>query len=87
MCYDVEVPMNKVQVGATPSPNLKVVRSKIGSLENSSYKPGGGKVKIENKKLKWNAQPRIEAKNNTYTPGGGAKKVTILQNITIDDYF
>lgn len=70
-----KVPMNKVQVGAAPSPNLKTVTSKIGSLQNTSYKPGGGKVKIENRKLDWKAQPRIAAKNDTYTPGGGDKKI------------
>lgn len=71
--------MNKVQVGAAPSPNLKTVRSKIGSLENTSYKPGGGKVKIENRKVDFShAQPRIAAKNDTYTPGGGDKKVSLM---------
>ncbi|XP_050303331.1 microtubule-associated protein tau isoform X2 [Anthonomus grandis grandis] len=71
-----KVPMNKVQVGTAPSPNLKVVRSKIGSLENASYKPGGGKVKIESKKLDFkNAGPRIEAKNERYVPKGGDKKI------------
>lgn len=70
------MPMNKVQVGAAPSPNLKTVRSKIGSLENASYKPGGGKVKIENRKLDFSkAQPKIAAKNEKYTPSGGDKKV------------
>lgn len=73
---DAEVPMNKIQVGAAPSPNLKTVRSKIGSLENASYKPGGGKVKIENRKLDFSkAQPKIAAKNDKYTPSGGDKKV------------
>lgn len=67
--------MNKIQVGSAPSPNLKVVRSKIGSLENYTHKPGGGKVKIENRKLEWKAQPRIEAKNDKYAPSGGEKKV------------
>lgn len=68
--------MNKIQVGSAPSPNLKVVRSKIGSLENASHKPGGGKVKIESKKIDFkNATPRIEAKNDKYTPKGGEKKV------------
>ncbi|XP_034937549.1 microtubule-associated protein tau isoform X2 [Chelonus insularis] len=72
-----KVPMNKIQVGAAPSPNLKTVRSKIGSLENTSYKPGGGKVKIENRKLDFsNAQPKIAAKNEKYTPSGGDKKIT-----------
>ncbi|XP_076650730.1 microtubule-associated protein tau isoform X2 [Halictus rubicundus] len=72
-----KIPMNKVQVGAAPSPNLKTVRSKIGSLENTSYKPGGGKVKIENRKLDFSkAQPKIAAKNEKYTPSGGDKKIS-----------
>ncbi|XP_043261288.1 microtubule-associated protein tau isoform X2 [Colletes gigas] len=71
-----KLPMNKVQVGSAPSPNLKTVRSKIGSLENASYKPGGGKVKIENRKLDFSkAQPKIAAKNEKYTPSGGDKKI------------
>lgn len=74
-CNIAEVPMNKVQVGSAPSPNLKTVKSKIGSLQNSTHKPGGGNVKIENRKLDWKAQPRIAAKNDTYQPGGGDKKV------------
>ncbi|KAJ8917987.1 hypothetical protein NQ315_011440 [Exocentrus adspersus] len=70
-----KVPMNKVQVGAAPSPNLKVVKSKIGSLDNANYKPGGGRVKIENRKLDFKAAaPRIEAKNDRYIPKGGEKK-------------
>ncbi|XP_044582772.1 pollen-specific leucine-rich repeat extensin-like protein 1 isoform X2 [Cotesia glomerata] len=72
-----KVPMNKVQVGAAPSPNLKTVRSKIGSLDNASYRPGGGKIKIENRKLDFsNAQPKIAAKNDKYMPSGGDKKIT-----------
>ncbi|XP_071635621.1 uncharacterized protein Tau isoform X2 [Temnothorax longispinosus] len=73
-----KLPMNKVQVGAAPSPNLKTVRSKIGSLDNASYKPGGGKVKIENRKLDFGskAQPKIAAKNEKYAPSGGDKKIS-----------
>ncbi|XP_045496330.1 microtubule-associated protein tau isoform X2 [Colias croceus] len=72
-----KVPMNKVQVGNAPSPNIKTVKSKIGSLENTTYKPGGGKVKIENRKLDFNkVTPKIAAKNDAYTPSGGAKKIT-----------
>lgn len=70
-----KLPMNKIQVGSAPSPNLKVVKSKIGSLENASYKPGGGKVKIESKKIEIKATPRIEAKNDKYVPKGGDKKI------------
>ncbi|XP_026805832.1 microtubule-associated protein tau isoform X3 [Rhopalosiphum maidis] len=69
------LPMNKVQVGSAPSPNLKVVRSKVGSLQNTSHKPGGGQVKIENRKLEWKAGTRVEAKNDAYVPGGGDKKI------------
>ncbi|KAL0881691.1 hypothetical protein ABMA27_001498 [Loxostege sticticalis] len=72
-----KVPMNKVQVGSAPSPNIKAVKSKIGSLENATYKPGGGKVKIENRKIDFNnVTPKIAAKNEAYTPSGGAKKIT-----------
>lgn len=72
-----EIPMNKIQVGSAPSPNLKVVKSKIGSLENASYKPGGGNVKIESKKIELKAvAPRIAAKNEKYMPKGGDKKVS-----------
>lgn len=72
-----KLPMNKVQVGAAPSPNLKTVRSKIGSLDNASYRPGGGKVKIENRKLDFSkAQPKIAAKNDKYIPSGGDKKIS-----------
>ncbi|XP_043601065.1 microtubule-associated protein 2 isoform X2 [Bombus pyrosoma] len=75
-----KLPMNKIQVGSAPSPNLKTVRSKIGSLENASYKPGGGKVKIENRKLDFSkAQPKIAAKNEKYTPSGGDKKIAQMK--------
>lgn len=70
--------MNKIKVGNAPPPNLRQVRSKIGSLENAAHKPGGGKIKIETKKVEFNAQPRIAAKNSEYAPGGGDKKVANL---------
>ncbi|GBP26062.1 Microtubule-associated protein 2 [Eumeta japonica] len=71
-----KVPMNKVQVGNAPSPNIKTVKSKIGSLDNATYKPGGGRIKIENKKLDFqNVTPKIEAKNDKYMPSGGSKKI------------
>ncbi|XP_063704846.1 microtubule-associated protein 4 isoform X2 [Culicoides brevitarsis] len=70
-----KVPMNKIQVGFSPSPNLKQVKSRIGSLENTSHKPGGGNVKIENRKIEIKAAPRIEAKNDKYVPKGGDKKI------------
>lgn len=67
--------MNKIQVGKAPPPNLRQVKSKIGSLDNATHKPGGGNIKIETKKLEFKGQPRIEAKNDKYAPKGGEKKV------------
>lgn len=68
--------MNKVHVGQTPSPNLKTVKSKIGSLDNATHRPGGGNIKIENKKIDYaKVSPRIAAKNDAYAPTGGDKKV------------
>ncbi|XP_005913821.1 microtubule-associated protein tau isoform X7 [Haplochromis burtoni] len=63
---------------AAPLPDLKNVRSKIGSTENIKHQPGGGKVKILEKKLDLsNVQARCGSKDNLkHTPGGG--KVQIL---------
>ena len=67
---------NKIQTFSSPTPNLKGVRSKIGSLDNSSYIPGGGKIKIESRKLDFsNTKSKILAKNEKYVPKGGDKKV------------
>jgi microtubule-associated protein tau len=71
-----KLPMNKIQVGQAASPNLKVVRSKIGSLQNTDHKPGGGRVKIESHKMDFTkTSSRISNKNDTYQPGGGEKKI------------
>lgn len=80
----VELPMNKIQVGSAASPNLKVVKSKIGSLQNATYKPGGGNIKIENRKMDFSTtSSRITAKNENYTPRGGDKKVILYENVTL----
>lgn len=53
-------------------------KPKVGSLENSSYRPGGGEKKIESVKLdfKEKAKPKVGSKDNVkYVPGGGAVKV------------
>ena len=62
----------------TQSPNLKKVQSKVGSLANASYKPGGGDFKIKSQKMEWKAQPRTKAFNASYTPQGGDKKVIFI---------
>lgn len=74
--------MNKIQVGAAPSPNLKQIKSKIGSLDNATHKPGGGNVKIETRKIEIKAAPRIQAKNDMYAPKGGEKKVNFVFRFT-----
>lgn len=54
-------------------------KSKIGSLQNAAYKPGGGDKKIETVKLdfKEKAKPKVASTVNiTHKPGGGAIKVT-----------
>eukprot|EP00092_Neocalanus_flemingeri_P046239 GFUD01051999.1.p1 GENE.GFUD01051999.1~~GFUD01051999.1.p1 ORF type:complete len:336 (+),score=78.87 GFUD01051999.1:75-1082(+) len=70
-----KVPMNKVVVGVSPSPNLRSTQSRIGSLSNTKHKPGGGQVKIEHRKLEWNAASRTKALNAGYVPGGGDIKI------------
>lgn len=55
-------------------------KSKVGSLENATHKPGGGDKKIETVKLdfKDKAKPKIGSKENVkHQPGGGAVKVCI----------
>ncbi|XP_062846936.1 microtubule-associated protein tau isoform X2 [Trichomycterus rosablanca] len=56
-----------------PMPDLKNVRSKIGSTENIKHQPGGGKVQILEKKMDLsNVQSKCGSKANIkYTPGGG----------------
>ncbi|XP_041671000.1 microtubule-associated protein tau isoform X3 [Cheilinus undulatus] len=67
-----------LSAAAAPMPDLKTVRSKIGSTDNIKHQPGGGKVQILDKKLDLtNVQSRCGSKDNIkHTPGGG--KVQIL---------
>ncbi|XP_045925447.1 microtubule-associated protein tau isoform X8 [Micropterus dolomieu] len=62
---------------AAPMPDLKNVRSKIGSTENIKHQPGGGKVQILDKKLDLaNVQARCGSKDNIkHTPGGGKVQI------------
>jgi len=58
-------------------PDLKNVRSKIGSTDNIKHQPGGGKVQILDKKLDLtNVQSRCGSKDNLkHTPGGGKVQI------------
>lgn len=54
------------------------MKSKIGSLDNATYRPGGGDKKIESVKLdfKDKAKPKVGSKDNAkHMPGGGNVKV------------
>ncbi|KAF0025849.1 hypothetical protein F2P81_022730 [Scophthalmus maximus] len=64
---------------AAPMPDLKNVRSKIGSTENMKHQPGGGKVTILDQKLDFsNVQSKCGSKGNIkHSPGGG--NVQILE--------
>jgi hypothetical protein len=48
------VPVNKVQVGLAPPPNLKSVRANVGSWSNPSHRARESHVKIINVKLNYN---------------------------------
>ncbi|KAI1701548.1 tau and MAP protein, tubulin-binding repeat domain-containing protein [Ditylenchus destructor] len=54
------------------------VSSKIGSLQNASHVPGGGNVRIENRKINYkeNAKPRIEDKVSVQIPKSEKKIMT-----------
>lgn len=70
-----KVPMNKIRVGMSDSPNIRSVGSKVGSLDNASHRASGGNVKIEDRRLEWKTVGRTDARNPNYTPQGGNIKV------------
>lgn len=71
-------------------------KPKVGSLENATYKPGGGDKKIETVKLdfKDKAKPKVGSKENAkHVPGGGTVKVSdsaesnsIVKNLQLVDH-
>ncbi|XP_049615208.1 microtubule-associated protein tau isoform X3 [Syngnathus scovelli] len=64
---------------APPMPDLKTVKSKIGSTGNIKHQPGGGKVQILDQKVDYsNVQSKCGSKANIkHVPGGG--NVQILE--------
>ncbi|XP_075549489.1 microtubule-associated protein tau [Dermacentor variabilis] len=71
-----KLPPIKAPVGQAPKPDLKNVRSKIGSLDNIKHKPKGGEVKVTTQKLEWRAAPKVGSLDNAaHKPGGGDKKI------------
>uniref|UniRef100_A0A672MG87 Microtubule-associated protein n=2 Tax=Sinocyclocheilus TaxID=75365 RepID=A0A672MG87_SINGR len=60
---------------STPAPDIKNIRSKIGSTDNIKHQPGGGKVTVQivSKKLDYShVTSRLGSKDNMkHVPGGG----------------
>ncbi|XP_069374280.1 microtubule-associated protein 4-like isoform X21 [Paralichthys olivaceus] len=58
---------------AAPIPDLKNVRSKVGSTDNIKHQPGGGKVQVLDQKVDYsNVQAKCGSKDNIkHVPGGG----------------
>ncbi|KAM9425810.1 uncharacterized protein KZ484_013709 [Pholidichthys leucotaenia] len=58
---------------AAPLPDLKNIKSKIGSTDNIKHQPGGGKVQILDVKKDYsNVQSKCGSKDNIkHAPGGG----------------
>lgn len=68
---------SRLQTSTAPMPDLKNVRSKIGSTENLKHQPGGGKVQIVYKPVDLS---RVTSKcgslgNIHHKPGGGQVEV------------
>ncbi|XP_055085461.1 microtubule-associated protein tau isoform X2 [Periophthalmus magnuspinnatus] len=66
-------PMAAATGAAAPLPDLKNVRSKIGSTENIKHQPGGGRVQILDQKVDYSTvQSKCGSKSNLkHVPGGG----------------
>ncbi|KAJ8254554.1 hypothetical protein COCON_G00211660 [Conger conger] len=64
---------NRPPAPLVPMPDLKNVRSKIGSTENIKHQPGGGRIQIVHKKIDLsNVQSKCGSKANLHhKPGGG----------------
>ncbi|XP_020636361.1 microtubule-associated protein 2 isoform X11 [Pogona vitticeps] len=67
-----------------PLPDLKNVRSKIGSTENIKYQPKGGQVRILNKKIDFSdVQPRCGSKDNIKHSAGGGNVQIVTKKIDL----
>ncbi|XP_016398929.1 microtubule-associated protein tau-like isoform X1 [Sinocyclocheilus rhinocerous] len=62
---------------AAPLPDLKNIRSKVGSTDNLRHQPGGGRVQILDQKVDFsNIQSKCGSKGNLrHVPGGGNVKI------------
>ncbi|KAM5153149.1 microtubule-associated protein 2 [Mantella aurantiaca] len=65
--------LKQMRVMSQPLPDLKNIKSKIGSIDNIKYQPKGGQVKILSEKIDYSAvHSRCGSKDNiTHSAGGG----------------
>ncbi|XP_075790011.1 microtubule-associated protein 2 isoform X4 [Pelodiscus sinensis] len=67
-----------------PLPDLKNVRSKIGSTDNIRYQPKGGQVRILNKKIDFSdIQSRCGSKDNIKHSAGGGNVQIVTKKIDL----
>ncbi|KAM3852692.1 microtubule-associated protein 2 isoform 6-T6 [Vipera latastei] len=67
-----------------PLPDLKNVRSKVGSTDNIKYQPKGGQVRILNKKIDFSdVQSRCGSRDNIKHSAGGGKVQIVTKKIDL----
>nr|XP_021142341.1 microtubule-associated protein 2 isoform X13 [Columba livia] len=67
-----------------PLPDLKNVRSKIGSTDNIKYQPKGGQVRILNKKIDFSdVQSRCGSRDNIKHSAGGGNVQIVTKKIDL----
>nr|XP_025858022.1 microtubule-associated protein 2 isoform X7 [Vulpes vulpes] len=67
-----------------PLPDLKNVKSKIGSTDNIKYQPKGGQVRILNKKIDFSkVQSRCGSKDNIKHSAGGGNVQIVTKKIDL----
>ncbi|XP_049744013.1 microtubule-associated protein 2 isoform X24 [Elephas maximus indicus] len=67
-----------------PLPDLKNVKSKIGSTDNIKYQPKGGQVRILNKKIDFSkVQSRCGSKDNIRHSAGGGNVQIVTKKIDL----
>ncbi|XP_063789200.1 microtubule-associated protein 2 isoform X7 [Pseudophryne corroboree] len=69
--------LKQMRVMNQPLPDLKNIKSKVGSTENMKYQPKGGQVKILSEKIDFSdVQSRCGSKDNiTHNAGGGQVQI------------
>ncbi|XP_063285999.1 microtubule-associated protein 2 isoform X4 [Pelobates fuscus] len=67
----------QMRVASQPMPDLKNIRSKIGSTDNIKYQPKGGQVQIQSKKIDLShiTSKCGSLKNIHHRPGGGHVRI------------